>query len=155
MKKVIRLNEKELSDLIRKVISEEKGQIKNRKNSKKIIKEDLNEVDFNYEEDKEPSEEEIIQELDTLYRYMDNLYNDAFDEISAIDKDLASELSQHDIEPHDLAEILDDLSENGPRHLSILAHEILMLQDDIDEIEDRYHEVRGPIVHTKWTMPEE
>lgn len=142
MKKVIRLNEKELSDLIRKVISEEKGQIKNRKNSKKTIKEDLNEVDFFYKDDKEPSEEEIRQELDTLYGYMENLYSDAFDEISERDENLAMEMSKEDIEPHHLAAVLDDLSENGPRHLRTLAREILMLQEDIDEVEGLYHEIR-------------
>ena len=156
MKKVIRLNEKELSDLIRKVISEEKGQIKNRKNSKKTIKEYLNEVDFFYKDDKEPSEEEIRQELDTLYGYMENLYSDAFDEIKDIDENLASELSKdYYLEPHHLAEVLDELSDNGPRHLRTLAREILMLQEDIDELEGIYREIVPPPIKTKWTMPEE
>ncbi len=152
MKKVIRLNETELSNLIRKVISEEKGKIKTHK---KTIKEDLNEVDFNYEENKEPSEEEIVKHLDMLYKHMDNLYSDAFDEINDIDENLAAELSIDYLEPNDLAAVLNNLSDNGPRHLSILAHEILMLQDEIEEVEGIYHEVSGPPIHTKWINPEE
>jgi hypothetical protein len=154
MKKVIKLNEKELSDLICKIISEEKGQIKNRK---KVIKENLTEVDFNYKDENkdEPSEEEIVKHLDMLYKHMDNLYSDAFDEINDIDENLASEMSIDYLEPSDLAAVLDDLSDNGPRHLSILAREILMLQEEIDEVEGLYHEVSVPPVHTKWINPDQ
>ena len=158
MKKIIRLNETELSNLIRKVISEEKGKIKT---YKKTIKEDLNEVDFNYEDDKEPTEEEIVEQLDLYYKYMENLYNDAFDEINEIDSELASELSKDALSPlfspHDLSSVLHDLSQEGPKHLSILADEIEMLQADIEELEHMYEEIAGPPpnFNTKWSYPEE
>lgn len=155
MKKVIRLNEKELSDLIRKVISEEKSKIENRKNRKKNIQETLNEVDFNYKEEEDPSEEEIVEKLDLYYKYMENLYNDAFDEINSIDENLAAEMSKSSLTPDYLAAVLDDLSDNGPRHLRTLAREIIMLQEDIEELEGLYHEISGPSINTKWTTPDQ
>lgn len=88
--KVIRLNEKDLHTIIRKVISEEKNKNQDFQNKSRVNEEyeEIDEVDYKPEETKyeSMSQEELEQELETLQGYMINLYDDASDFVDNVDQ---------------------------------------------------------------------
>jgi hypothetical protein len=126
--KVIKLNEKDLHTIIRKVISEEKSKNKDFQNKSRITEEfdEIDEVEYKPEESNydEMSQEDLETELETLKVYMDNLYEDA--------SDFIDDVKQYN-NPLELANALKEI-ETGQAKL--LRYEIRELYNDIRHIED-------------------
>jgi len=126
--KVIKLNEKDLHTIIRKVISEEKSKNKDFQNKSRITEEfdEIDEVEFKPEgtDYDNMSQEDLETELETLKGYMINLYDDA--------SDFVDNVNQYD-NPLELAKALKQVDTGQAK---LLRYEIRELYNDIRYIED-------------------
>lgn len=126
--KVIKLNEKDLHTIIRKVISEEKSKNKDFQNKSRITEEfdEIDEVEFKPEgtDYDNMSQEDLETELETLKGFMINLYDDA--------SDFVDNVNQYD-NPLELAKALKQVDTGQAK---LLRYEIRELYNDIRQIEE-------------------
>jgi hypothetical protein len=126
--KVIKINEKDLHTIIRKVISEEKNKNKDFQTKSKITEEfdEIDEVEYKHEGVNYDSmtKEDLEEELETLKGSMINLYDDA--------SDYVGDVNQYET-PLDLARALKQIDIGQAK---LLRYEIRELYNDIRHIEE-------------------